>query len=237
MPSTPRRAGLSEQTAVAAIEAACRSLHLPTIRDRAPDAIAPAERGQHTYAALLAELLLASATAATNAAAPAHPRRRPPPSQAAGGLRHRRQSQHPPATLVCLFQPGPSALPHRHRQVNAALHRMAMTQMGVHPPAKGVIQRGRANGDGGMKVLGVLSSDPASPTSSTSVMSGLRDQRRTPRRLTEEPGIVRIAAPGSWQKIRGRTDLVSGFSVKHDGMARAWAGTVTSAAAEGMPTR
>ena len=34
-----RRAGLSEQAAVTAIEAACRTLHLPTIRDRAPDAI------------------------------------------------------------------------------------------------------------------------------------------------------------------------------------------------------
>jgi DNA replication protein DnaC len=64
-PSTPRsagparRAGLSEQAAHAAVEAACRTLHLPTIRDRAPDAIAAAERGRHTYAALLAELLLA----------------------------------------------------------------------------------------------------------------------------------------------------------------------------------
>jgi len=47
-----RRAGLSEQAAVTAIEAACRTLHLPTIRDRAADAIAAAERGRHTYAAL-----------------------------------------------------------------------------------------------------------------------------------------------------------------------------------------
>lgn len=58
-----RRAGLSEQAAVTAIEAACRTLHLPTIRDRAPDAIAAAERGRHTYAALLAELLLAECDA------------------------------------------------------------------------------------------------------------------------------------------------------------------------------
>ncbi|HET9005814.1 MAG TPA: IS21-like element helper ATPase IstB [Actinomycetes bacterium] len=57
--SSPRRAGLSEQAAVTAIDAACRTLHLPTIRDRAPEAIAAAERGRHTYAALLAELLLA----------------------------------------------------------------------------------------------------------------------------------------------------------------------------------
>jgi len=61
--STPRRAGLTEQAAVTAIEAACRTLHLPTIRDRAADAIAAAERGRHTYAALLAELLLAECDA------------------------------------------------------------------------------------------------------------------------------------------------------------------------------
>jgi DNA replication protein DnaC len=58
-----RRAGLSEQAAVTAIEAACRTLHLPTIRDRAPEAITAAERGRHTYAALLAELLLAECDA------------------------------------------------------------------------------------------------------------------------------------------------------------------------------
>lgn len=58
-----RRAGLSEQAALTAIEAACRTLHLPTIRDRSGEAIAAAERGQHTYAALLAELLLAECDA------------------------------------------------------------------------------------------------------------------------------------------------------------------------------
>lgn len=58
-----RRAGLSEQAAVTAIEGACRTLHLPTIRDRAGEAIAAAERGRHTYAALLAELLLAECDA------------------------------------------------------------------------------------------------------------------------------------------------------------------------------
>jgi DNA replication protein DnaC len=58
-----RRAGLSEQAAVTGIEAACRTLHLPTIRDRAAEAIAAAERGRHTYAALLAELLLAECDA------------------------------------------------------------------------------------------------------------------------------------------------------------------------------
>jgi DNA replication protein DnaC len=58
-----RRAGLSEQAARTGIEAACRTLHLPTVRDHATDAIAAAERGQHTYAALLAELLLAECDA------------------------------------------------------------------------------------------------------------------------------------------------------------------------------
>jgi DNA replication protein DnaC len=62
-PPSPRRAGLSEQAAVTAIEGACRTLHLPTIRDRAGEAIAAAERGRHTYAALLAELLLAECDA------------------------------------------------------------------------------------------------------------------------------------------------------------------------------
>jgi DNA replication protein DnaC len=61
--SSARRAGLSEQAAHAAIEAACRTLHLPTIRDHAGQAIAAAERGRHTHAALLAELLLAECDA------------------------------------------------------------------------------------------------------------------------------------------------------------------------------
>jgi DNA replication protein DnaC len=58
-----RRAGLSEQASATGIQAACRTLHLPTIRDRAGEAIAAAEREQHTYAGLLAELLLAECDA------------------------------------------------------------------------------------------------------------------------------------------------------------------------------
>jgi transposase len=42
------------------------------------------------------------------------------------------------------------------RQLNAALHRMALTQMRVHPPAKAMIERRRAGGDGGMEALRVL---------------------------------------------------------------------------------
>jgi transposase len=43
-----------------------------------------------------------------------------------------------------------------NRQLNAALHRMAMTQMRVYPPAKSMIERRRAGGDGGMEALRVL---------------------------------------------------------------------------------
>jgi transposase len=43
-----------------------------------------------------------------------------------------------------------------NRQLNAALQRMALTQMRVHPPAKAMIQRRRAGGDGGMEALRVL---------------------------------------------------------------------------------
>jgi transposase len=43
-----------------------------------------------------------------------------------------------------------------NRQLNAALHRMAMTQLRVHPPAKAMIERRKANGDGGMEALRVL---------------------------------------------------------------------------------
>lgn len=57
--SSPRRAGLTEQAAWAGIDAACRTLHLPTIRAQAGDVVAAAERDQQTHAAVLAELLLA----------------------------------------------------------------------------------------------------------------------------------------------------------------------------------
>jgi transposase len=43
-----------------------------------------------------------------------------------------------------------------NRQLNAALHRMAMTQMRAHPDAKAMIERRRASGDGGMEALRVL---------------------------------------------------------------------------------
>ncbi|MGM0386379.1 MAG: hypothetical protein ACQERF_10435, partial [Actinomycetota bacterium] len=60
---SPRRAGLTQQAAWAGIDAACRTLHLPTIRAQAGDLITAAERDQQTHAAVLAELLLAECDA------------------------------------------------------------------------------------------------------------------------------------------------------------------------------
>jgi transposase len=43
-----------------------------------------------------------------------------------------------------------------NRQLNAALHRIALTQARCHPPAQAMIARRRANGDGGLEALRVL---------------------------------------------------------------------------------
>ena len=43
-----------------------------------------------------------------------------------------------------------------NRQLNAALHRIALTQARCHPPAQEMIARRRANGDGGLEALRVL---------------------------------------------------------------------------------
>jgi hypothetical protein len=43
-----------------------------------------------------------------------------------------------------------------YRQLNAALHRIALTQVHWHPPAQAMIARRRANGDGGLEALRVL---------------------------------------------------------------------------------
>ena len=63
--TTPRPplTGMSQQAAWAGIDAACRTLHLPTIRGQAGDVVAAAERDQQTHAAVLAELLLAECDA------------------------------------------------------------------------------------------------------------------------------------------------------------------------------
>ncbi len=43
-----------------------------------------------------------------------------------------------------------------NRQLNAALHRIAMTQARLHPPARELMQRRQLNGDGGMEALRIL---------------------------------------------------------------------------------
>jgi transposase len=43
-----------------------------------------------------------------------------------------------------------------NRQLNAALHRVAMTQARCHPPARELIARRKAGGDGGLEALRVL---------------------------------------------------------------------------------
>jgi len=54
-----RHRGLTEQAADAAIDSACRLLHLPTIRGQFPDLAEAAARDQMTYRGFLAELLMA----------------------------------------------------------------------------------------------------------------------------------------------------------------------------------
>lgn len=56
---TPRRRGLTEQAADAAIDQACRMLRLPTIRAQFSELAAGATREQMSYLAFLAELLMA----------------------------------------------------------------------------------------------------------------------------------------------------------------------------------
>jgi hypothetical protein len=43
-----------------------------------------------------------------------------------------------------------------NRQLNAALHRIALTQARLHPDAQALLARRRANGDGGLEALRVL---------------------------------------------------------------------------------
>jgi DNA replication protein DnaC len=56
---SPRHRGLTEQAADAAVDAACRALRLPTMRDQYGDLAETAEREQLTYRGFLAELLMA----------------------------------------------------------------------------------------------------------------------------------------------------------------------------------
>lgn len=43
-----------------------------------------------------------------------------------------------------------------NRQLNAALHRIVMTQARMHPPARELLARRKSNGDGGMEALRIL---------------------------------------------------------------------------------
>lgn len=56
---TPRRRGLTEQAADAAIDQACRMLRLPTVRSQFGEIADTAARDQMSYRAFLAELMLA----------------------------------------------------------------------------------------------------------------------------------------------------------------------------------
>ncbi|MGW6196973.1 IS21-like element helper ATPase IstB [Kribbella sp. NPDC055110] len=56
---SPRRRTMTEQAAEAAVDQACRSLRLPTIRTRFPDLVERAAGDQMSYRVFLAELLLA----------------------------------------------------------------------------------------------------------------------------------------------------------------------------------
>jgi DNA replication protein DnaC len=58
-PSARRRRGMTEQAADAAVDQACRSLRLPTVRMRFEEVVTAAEKEQLTYRGFLAELLLA----------------------------------------------------------------------------------------------------------------------------------------------------------------------------------
>jgi transposase len=43
-----------------------------------------------------------------------------------------------------------------NRQLNAAIHRIALTQARIHPPARELLDRRKINGDGGMEALRIL---------------------------------------------------------------------------------
>jgi transposase len=57
---------------------------------------------------------------------------------------------------VVIEQAAASLVAHRDRQLNAALHRIAMTQARMHPPARELLQRRKSKGDGGREALRVL---------------------------------------------------------------------------------
>jgi hypothetical protein len=75
-------AAMTDTAAKAAIGAASRELHLPTVRTESTRLAEMAERGQSTYLGYLAEVL--SAEVDERAAPTTHPRSPLPPDQAVG---------------------------------------------------------------------------------------------------------------------------------------------------------
>jgi hypothetical protein len=75
-----------------------------------------------------------------------------------------------------------------NRQLNAALHRIAMTQAPWHPEARAMIARRKAAGDGGIK----SPAHPQTPTSDVVYRAMITDARchRTGHRSTEEQGTL-----------------------------------------------
>jgi transposase len=65
-----------------------------------------------------------------------------------------------------------------NRQLNAALHRIALTQAHYHPPARAMITRRKATGDGGLEALRVLKRR-LSDTVYTTLRADLHPHRHT----------------------------------------------------------
>ena len=64
-----------------------------------------------------------------------------------------------------------------NRQINAALHRIAITQIRAHHPAKDLYASRKANGDGGLEALRVLKRD----------LSNTEPSRPTPKHKSPSP--------------------------------------------------
>ena len=100
-----------------------------------------------------------------------------------------------------------------NRQLNAALHRIALTQAHWHPDANDLIARRKAAGDGGLQALRVLKrrlSDVVYRASSSTTITARPawiSVRAARTRSTGSPGPVRGAAPAARPGARcsGRT--------------------------------
>ena len=111
-------AAMTEPAAEAAIVAACRALHLPTVRAEAPALADTAAKERVTHRAYLAEVLARPrSTSGTGGAGPGGWWRPASPPQAPGGLRPRRRSWHQPGHPG---RPGQGSLDRRRRAGRAA---------------------------------------------------------------------------------------------------------------------